>query len=91
MFFRKQKEIDNLNARCVDLGQKLRDSKIKNKQLKEVRLLDIRNNTKILEENNKKTKLIKRISKLINANKYNNEKAVLSKIKELISDFDSQN
>ena len=84
MFYKKQKEIDNLNARCVDLGKQLRDSNLENEQLKE-------NNTKILEENNKKTKLIKRISELINANKYNNEKAVLSKIKELILDFDSQN
>lgn len=42
-------------------------------------------------ENDEQTELIKKVTNLVNSNKYNNEKAVLSKIKELISDFDSQN
>lgn len=35
--------------------------------------------------------LIKRIERHISSNRYNNEKAILNKIKELVSDFDSQN
>ena len=41
-----------------------------------------------LEENNE---LIKRIEKFVSSNKYNNEKAVLNKIKELVSDYQSIN
>ena len=48
MFNSKQKEIDRLNARCVELAQQLRDSNLENKQLKELRLEAVRNNTKIL-------------------------------------------
>lgn len=91
MFNRKQEKIDELNARCVDLAQQLRDSKLENKQLKEIRLFEVRNNAKILEQNNVKAELIKRITDLANANKYNNEKAVLDKIKELVSDYQSIN
>lgn len=61
------------------------------KELKQIRLQEVRNNTKILEQSNKKTELIKRITDLVNGNKYNNEKAVLKTIKELISDYQSQN
>lgn len=42
-------------------------------------------------ENEEQSDLIKRIEKLSTSNTYNNEKAVLSKIKELISDYQSQN
>lgn len=37
------------------------------------------------------TDFFTRVTKLVNSNKYNNEKVILSKIKELISDFQSQN
>lgn len=91
MFNRKQKEIDELNSRCVDLAQQLRDAKLENKQLKDIRLLEVRNNTKILKQSNKKTELITRVSNLLDANKYNNEKAVLGKIKELVRDYHTKN
>ena len=39
-------------------------------------------------ENEEQKDFIKRIDKLVNSNKYNNEKAILQKVKELISDFD---
>ena len=35
--------------------------------------------------------LIKRIGRLVSSNMYNNEKAILNKIKELVSDYHSQN
>lgn len=91
MFNRKQEKIDELNARCVDLAQQLRDSKLENNQLRNIRLAEVRNNVKILQQNNVKTELIERITDLANANKYNNEKAVLDKIKELVSDYQSIN
>lgn len=37
------------------------------------------------------TDFFARVTKLVNSNKYNNEKAVFNKIKELISDYQSQN
>ncbi len=90
MFNKKQKEIDRLNARCVELAQQLRDSNLENKQLKKIKLLEVRNNTKILEQNNKKTELINNIAKALYCN-VKTDKQKLDKIKELISDYQSQN
>lgn len=42
-------------------------------------------------ENEEQRDLISRIERLVNSNKYNNEKAVLRKIKELVSDYQSIN
>ena len=39
----------------------------------------------------KDKKLIKEITKLAECNKYNNEKAFVRKIKELVTDYQSQN
>lgn len=89
MFNRKQNEIDKLNARCVELAEQIKDIKIENKELMKKRHLDANNNIKILEQNNIKTELIQEINKLVNCNKCNNEKIILSKIKELISDGQS--
>lgn len=91
MFNRKQEKIDELNARNIELARQLRDIKLENKQLREIRLQEVRNNTKILKQNNKQADLINRVNDLINSNKYNNEKAVLSKVKELVSDYQSIN
>ena len=41
--------------------------------------------------NEEQKELIDRITRIAAANTYNNEKAILSKIKELISDYQSQN
>ncbi len=43
------------------------------------------------KELNIENELLERIINLVNGNKYNNEKAILNKIKELISDSESQN
>lgn len=42
-------------------------------------------------ENEEQLNLIKRIDRLVNSNKYNNEKAILDKIKELVRDYQSIN
>ena len=41
MFGRKQKEIERLSERCLELGEKLKEKNIENKKLKE----EIKNDT----------------------------------------------
>ena len=48
-------------------------------------------NKELRFENDEQKELIDRITKIATANSYNNEKAILGKIKELISDYQSQN
>ena len=43
------------------------------------------------KENLKQKEFITKIIKFVSSNKYNNEKAVLDKIKELVHDYQSQN
>jgi len=85
--FRMKEKQSLLEARTKALKRAEREIKEQRKLI----LQEERNNIKILEQNNKKTELIKRITNLANANKYNNEKAILNKIKELISDYQSEN
>lgn len=95
MFNRKTKELQSLlEARTKSLNKAeeiIKDLKIENKELKQIRLQEVRNNTKLLEQNNKKTEFITRIIDSIDSNKYNNEKAILNKIKELADDYQSIN
>ncbi len=66
---------------------------------RDILIKDMEEQVKVLHEENKNLRfeieeqrdLISRIERLVNSNKYNNEKAILSKIKELISDYQSQN
>ena len=41
MFGRKQKEIERLSERCLELGEKLKEKNIENKKLKE----EVKNDT----------------------------------------------
>ena len=80
-----------------------KDRKIKNQAVmisnRDILIRDMERQAQSLYEENKEIRfeleeseeLIKRIERLISSNKYNNEKAVLDKIKELISDYHSQN
>lgn len=43
------------------------------------------------KENSKQKEFITKLIKLVVSNKYNNEKAALAKIKELVHDYQSQN
>jgi hypothetical protein len=66
---------------------------------RDILIKDMEEQVKVLHEENKNLRfeieeqrdLISRIERLVNSNKYNNEKAIFSKIKELISDYQSQN
>lgn len=91
MFSRNQKEIERLSKKCGRLEKQIEDVKEENAELKQIRLQEVRNYTKIQEQNIKKEKLIKDIEKSLEINKYGNERIALNKIKELISDYQSQN
>ena len=96
MFNRKQKEIDSLNSRCVELARIVRE---KNEKLK----IERHNNELILRENkkieNENTDLrceidelkdtIKLVNKLMTSNQYENDKVIRNKIIELTSDYQS--
>lgn len=89
------KEIKSLikvrNKSLINAENKVKEITKENRELKQKVFMEERNNTKILEQSNKKTELITRITDLVDGNKYNNEKAILNIIKELISDYHSQN
>lgn len=84
MFVKKDRKIKNQEAmihnRDVLIGDMEKQAKALYEENKELRFE--------LEENNV---LINRLEKLVSSNKYNNEKAVLNKIKELVSDYQSLN
>ena len=75
MFSRKQKEIDNLNARCVELARMVRNLKNEN--------ADIR------REIDEKEDTIKLVNKLMTSNQYDNNQVIRNKIIELTSDDQS--
>lgn len=80
-----------------------KDRKIKNQAVmirnRDILIRDMEKQAQALYEENKEVRyelelkdlLIERIERLISSNKYNNEKAVLDKIKELVSDYQSLN
>lgn len=81
---RNVKKIDKLNKRNVEVARQVRDSNKEN--------LAVHNENKDLRfENEEQKELIERISKLASCNKYNNEKAILDKIEELVEDYQSNN
>jgi|GEM_PF-4225520 hypothetical protein len=96
MFNRKQKEIDSLNARCVELARMVKD---KNEELK----IQRHNNELIMQENEKAkeenralrneidelTDTVKRINLLVAYDGYENNEAFRRKLKELTSDYQS--
>lgn len=93
--FRKFKEKQRLlEARTRTL--KLAERKIQDRDLL---IRDMEEQAEVLHNENKYLRfeleeaeeLIKRIERLVSSNKYNNEKAVLDKIKELVNDYQSTN
>ena len=80
-----------------------KDRKIKNQEVmihnRDILIRDMQKENVALYEENKdlrfefeeSNELINRIERFLKSNKYNNEKAVINKIKELISDYHSQN
>ena len=86
--FRKTKELQSLvNASRKNLKDAERKVEDRN-----ILIADLQKKNKELRfENEEQKELIDRIKRIATSNAYNNEKAILSKIKELISDSESEN
>ncbi len=100
--FRKTKELQSLvdasRKALKDAERKVEDRNILiadlrtgNENLTKENLAVHEENKDLRFENEEQKELIDRIARVATANAYNNEKVILSKIKELISDFQSQN
>lgn len=100
--FRKTKELQSLvNAsrkNLKDAERKIEDRNIliadlqsKNEELTNENLAVHEENKDLRFENDEQEELIDRIKRIATSNAYNNEKAILGKIKELISDSESEN
>ncbi len=93
MYYKETLEtkIDESNSRNVELARQVRDLSFENKQLKDLRKLDVHNNTILTKENTKLQKLLKDVADRTIACPVDSEKIVLNKIKELVRDYQSQN
>ena len=93
MYYKETLEtkIDESNSRNVELARQVRDLSFENKQLKDLRKLDVHNNTILTKENTKLQKLLKDVADRTIACPVNSEKIVLNKIKELVRDYQSKN
>lgn len=88
---RKDRRIANQKAMIQNRDILIKDlMKIKT-ELKEENLAVHNENKELRFENEEQKELIERISKLVSCNKYNNEKAILDKMKELVEDYQSNN
>lgn len=88
---RKDRKIANQKAMIQNRDILIKDlMKIKT-ELKEENLAVHNENKDLRFENEEQKELIDRISKIATANSYNNEKAILDKIKELVNDYQSNN
>lgn len=82
---------ENYEAMIENRNVLIAKLKKQNKELTNENLAVHEENKDLRFENEEQRELIDRIKKLATSNTYNNEKAVLGKIKELILDFNSQN
>ena len=100
--FRKTKELQSLvNASRKNLKEAeskienrnilIADLQNKNAELTEENLAVHEENKDLRFENEEQKELINRITRVATANAYNNEKVILSKIKELVNDYQSIN
>lgn len=94
----KQSLIDASRKALKDAERKVEDRNIliadlqkKNEELSNENIAIYEENKELRFENEEQGELIDRIARVATANAYNNEKVILSKIKELISDYQSQN
>lgn len=85
------KKIDELEERSVELARQVKELSDENKELKDLRIILTHNNTKLINKNRELNVVIENISKLSEINTYGNEKVILSKIKELVRDYQSKN
>lgn len=91
MFTRKDRKIRNQKAMIENRDILINDLKSKEAIQKQENLALYEENKDLRFENEEQREFISRIDRLVNSNKYNNEKAILSKLKELVSDYQSLN
>ena len=91
MFTRKDRKIRNLETKVLNRDILINDLKSKEAIQKQENLALYEENKDLRFENEEQREFISRIDRLVNSNKYNNEKAILSKLKELVSDYQSLN
>lgn len=79
-----ERKVENRNILIADLQKK-------NEELSNENIAVHEENKDLRFENDEQEELIDRIKRIATSNAYNNEKAILGKIKELISDAENQN
>ena len=79
-----ERKVENRNILIADLQKK-------NEELSNENIAVHEENKDLRFENEEQGELIDRIKRIATSNAYNNEKAILGKIKELISDAENQN
>lgn len=91
MLTRKDRKIKNQEAKIENRNILIADLQKKNEELSNENLAVHEENKDLRFENDEQEELIDRIKRIATSNAYNNEKAILGKIKELISDAENQN
>lgn len=86
-----RKNLKNAERKIEDRNILIADLQSKNEELTNENLAVHEENKDLRFENDEHKELIDRIKRIATANSYNNEKAILCKIKELISDAENQN
>lgn len=93
--FKRTKELQTLlntsRKALKEAEDKMENRNILIKDMEEQAKALYEENKDLRFENEEQLDLIKRIDRLVNSNKYNNEKAILDKIKELVRDYQSIN
>lgn len=93
--FRKTKELQSLvNASRKSLDnaeRKIEDYNILLKNMEEQAKVQYEEKKQLEKEIENKNDLIRKVRWLLRINKYNNENAILGKIKELVTDYQSNN
>lgn len=91
MFTRKDRKIRNLEAMIENRNTLIADLQDKIEMQKKENLALYDENKDLRFENEEQKDFIDRLDRLINSNKYNNEKSILNKTKELVHDYQSIN
>ena len=85
MMTKKDRIIANQNAMIDNRDKKIYELKLKNEYLEKENL----NVRQLRQEKEEMETILDNILKLTTINTYNNEKAILRKVKELVSDYQS--
>ena len=91
MLTRKDRKIKKQEAKIENRNILIADLQKKNEELSNENIAVYEENKDLRFENEEQRELIDRIKGIATSNAYNNEKAILGKIKELISDAENQN